>query len=197
MVNISGIYQIQSKIYPDRIYIGSAVDIQDRWRCHLKDLRKCIHGNSRFQNHFNKYGEQDIQFTVLEECSKEMLIQREQHYIDTLNPWFNICKVAGSRLGSTLTDEQCNNLSLSHIGQVPWNKGKKATLEAIQHQSESHLGFKQPEVLNKQRSIKLTGRPSPMKNKHHSDETKQHMSKVHMGQVAWNKGLKYKHKIVA
>lgn len=30
-MNISGIYQIQSKCKPKRIYIGSGVNIQRRW----------------------------------------------------------------------------------------------------------------------------------------------------------------------
>ena len=51
----SGIYRIQSKIKSERIYIGSSVNIQSRWYHHLADLRKNIHGNSKLQNHFNKY----------------------------------------------------------------------------------------------------------------------------------------------
>lgn len=39
---------------------------------------------------------------MLEECEpiKEVLLAREQYYIDTLKPEYNICPVAGSRLGS-------------------------------------------------------------------------------------------------
>ncbi len=29
--NISGVYKIQSKIKPERIYIGSSVNINSRW----------------------------------------------------------------------------------------------------------------------------------------------------------------------
>jgi hypothetical protein len=38
MEKISSIYQIQSKIKPERIYIGSAVNIKHRWGIHLSDL---------------------------------------------------------------------------------------------------------------------------------------------------------------
>lgn len=50
------------------------------------------------QNHFNKHGDV-FEFYILKICSKNNLIKWEQHYIDTLNPEFNICKTAGSSLG--------------------------------------------------------------------------------------------------
>jgi hypothetical protein len=31
--------------------------------------------------------------------NKENLIKREQYYIDSINPFFNICMIAGSSLG--------------------------------------------------------------------------------------------------
>jgi len=36
---------------------------------------------------------------ILELCNKEELIQREQFYIDTLNPEYNCCKIAGNTTG--------------------------------------------------------------------------------------------------
>ena len=71
MSKVSGIYKIQSIIKPERIYIGSAVNICDRWRCHLKDLKNGNHGNGKLQNHFNKYGEIDLQFSILLGCEKQ------------------------------------------------------------------------------------------------------------------------------
>jgi hypothetical protein len=39
MERITGIYKIQSIIKPERIYIGSAVYVDKRWKEHLNDLR--------------------------------------------------------------------------------------------------------------------------------------------------------------
>jgi len=41
------------------------------------------------QNLYNKYGKEEIYFEVVEECSEEVLIEREAYYISTLNPYIN------------------------------------------------------------------------------------------------------------
>jgi group I intron endonuclease len=115
-MKISGIYKIQSQIKPDRIYIGSAIDINDRWRCHLKDLRKKKHSNIKLQNHFNRYGETDFQFSILLGCNKEDLIKIEQYFIDSYNPYFNICKIAGNCLGVKRSDETKQKQRLRKLG---------------------------------------------------------------------------------
>ena len=98
-MKISGIYKIQSTVNSERVYIGSAVNISRRWILHLFDLRHNKHHSPKLQNHFNKYGESDLVFIIVEPCLPEFLIGREQFYIDTLNPFFNIVKTAGSILG--------------------------------------------------------------------------------------------------
>ena len=76
-MKLPGIYQIQSKIKPQRIYIGSAINIQKRWWMHLFDLRKNKHSSSKLQRHYDKYGESDLQFSILLGCEKENLIKVE------------------------------------------------------------------------------------------------------------------------
>lgn len=117
-IKLTGIYKIQSKIKPERVYIGSAVDIYKRWMGHLSALRHNKHGNSRMQNHFNKYGESDLQLSVLVECMKCKLIEEEQKFIDLENPFFNICLKAGSPLGVKHTPESRKNMSLAHKGYI-------------------------------------------------------------------------------
>jgi group I intron endonuclease len=112
----SGLYQIQSKIKPERIYIGSAVSIGNRWCCHLHGLRRNKHSNNKLQNHYNKYGESDLQFSVLLSCDKKDLIKTEQFFIDSLNPWFNICQKANSHLGIKMSEEAKRKMSLAKIG---------------------------------------------------------------------------------
>jgi len=95
----TGIYSIQSIQKPEKFYIGSAVNISDRWSRHLNELRKGKHGNRHMQHHFVKYGENDLRFLVLEECTHIQLLKLEQFYIDSTQPTFNICADAGSRFG--------------------------------------------------------------------------------------------------
>lgn len=106
----SGIYKIQSKIKPERIYIGSAIDITHRWRIHFKDLTESRHHSAKLQYHVNKYGIDDLQFSILEPCFPEWLVNREQFYLNKLKPYFNICKIAGSNLGVKQSEKAKENM---------------------------------------------------------------------------------------
>jgi group I intron endonuclease len=125
---ISGIYQIQSKIKPERIYIGGAVNIQKRWWSHLSTLRNNKHENSKLQNHFNKYGESDLQFSILLGCEKEDLIRVEQYFLDSYNPFFNILKIACLSTGHTSywKGKKTGRVSSTVFkkGHIPSMKGK-------------------------------------------------------------------------
>jgi group I intron endonuclease len=104
----AGIYSITSKVNGKR-YVGSAARICDRWKWHLRDLRANKHHSPYLQNHYNKYGENDLVFTVLEVVErgeltlqdfKQLLLDREQVYLDNWNECqFNCLPTAGSNLG--------------------------------------------------------------------------------------------------
>lgn len=95
----SGIYKIMN-IVNNKIYVGSAVDLRKRKSQHFSNLKNNKHVNKHLQSSYNKHGLENFKFEILEYVKdKEMLIEREQYYIDTLNPEYNICKIAGSCLG--------------------------------------------------------------------------------------------------
>ncbi len=103
MSNKSGIYKICSIARPEKLYIGSAINIKERWNRHLSELRQERHGNRHLLHHFKKYGENDLVFSLVEYCDPKKLLEREQFYIDLLKPSFNICANAGSRFGVVAT----------------------------------------------------------------------------------------------
>lgn len=113
IMKISGIYQIQSKVKPERIYIGSSINLGKRWHIHLYHLRDNKHGSIKLQRYFNKYGESDLQFSILLGREKEDLIKIEQYFMDSYNPYFNVCKIAYSKLGVKHTKETCEKMSKS------------------------------------------------------------------------------------
>ena len=114
---ISGIYKIENKTN-GHIYIGSAVDISHRWRFHRSHLNNNKHHSGHLQNAWNKYGKHNFDFVIIEECKKSVLIKREQFYIDTLDPEYNIARVAGNCLGVKHTEETKRKVSLAGKGRV-------------------------------------------------------------------------------
>jgi group I intron endonuclease len=102
---LSGIYKIQSLKDAGKCYIGSSVNIYSRWNRHLRNLRSNKHNNPKLQNHFNKYGESDLQFSILLGCEKEDLIKHEQYFIDSYNPLLNCSPTAGNCLGVKHSEE--------------------------------------------------------------------------------------------
>lgn len=121
MTKKSGIYKIQSIIEPEKFYIGSSVNMQSRKRQHFSMLKLNKHDAAYLQNYYNKYGRENLVFHIIEECNQEILIQREQYYIDTLKPVFNSRKNAESNYGHQFSEESKQNMSNA---QKQWRKGK-------------------------------------------------------------------------
>jgi group I intron endonuclease len=109
LVKVSGIYKIQSKT-TKKFYIGSSIFIGKRWQKHLSCLKSNTHVNYYLQNHVNKYGIEDLEFSiidVMENITKENrkdLLTKEQFYIDELKPKFNLQKIVGSHLHRKFPD---------------------------------------------------------------------------------------------
>jgi len=85
----SGIYCIIN-IKNGKQYIGSSKNIKTRLYNHFYTLKKLKHSNILLQNSWNNNTEKDFNFYILEKCSENKLIIREQFYIDELKPLYNI-----------------------------------------------------------------------------------------------------------
>lgn len=97
--NKSGIYRWNNLI-TGKSYIGSSICLGKRFTyfyCN-KNIRPGIY------NAILKYGHSNFSLDILEYCTKELVIKREQYYIDLLKPEYNICKYAGSCLGYRHTE---------------------------------------------------------------------------------------------
>ena len=57
----SGIYKITNKVN-GKFYIGSSVDLKDRWRRHRSHLKNGSHVNTHLQRSYNKYGKEAFIF---------------------------------------------------------------------------------------------------------------------------------------
>jgi len=194
----SGVYVIRNT-RNQKQYIGSSANIKKRWGAHLSDLRCGQHSNQHLQRAFDKYGESAFIFSVLEdveECAQ--LIPREQYYLDTLSPEYNIAPAAGSRLGChhsaeararmsaahmghAVSDEQRRKQSVAMMGERNPNFGKPITAERRQKLSEACKGkYPSKETRRKMSLAQKARKRNGMYNKHHNEKTKQKMREAAM-----------------
>lgn len=80
-----GIYRITNKIN-GKSYIGQSKNIERRFREH-KYI--CSETNKSLAIAYKKYGRENFEFSILEECSIEDLDNREIYYIKALKPQYN------------------------------------------------------------------------------------------------------------
>jgi group I intron endonuclease len=52
-----------------------------------------------------RYGYSNFSLEIMEFCEASQAVVREQHYLDLLNPEYNILKIAGSSLGKKHSEE--------------------------------------------------------------------------------------------
>lgn len=125
------IYQIICLVN-NRCYIGSAVNVKIREREHFSDLKLNKHPNRHLQRAYNKYGFEKFVFKILEVVDgKDILVEREQFYLDTIlyaqdfikrlnskfkRLGFNLSPTAYSTLGFRFNKKQKKNISKSKKG---------------------------------------------------------------------------------
>lgn len=89
-LSFCGVYVLTNLVNGHQ-YIGSSMNIRHRLWAHRANLRHNKHHNPYLQNAWNKYGENNFDFSVLEKCTVEDRFKREQFYVDSLKPVYNIC----------------------------------------------------------------------------------------------------------
>lgn len=201
----SGIYKITCRPN-NKIYVGSAVNLDVRWKRHKSELKANKHVNPILQNAYNKYGIDKFIFEIIEIVDDTAnLFKREQYYLNQLKPFgkygFNIItyaqgggnfenhpnkkkifeKISKSKTEQHLTvsDEHKAYLSkkLSEYFLTHPNPNKNKTYEEMYGEKEAKLKRKKISENNK---IKC-GEKNPFYNKTHTIQAKKAISKFHEG----------------
>jgi group I intron endonuclease len=159
----SGIYKITNLIN-GKIYIGRSVNLKSRKSKHKTSITKTIISKA-----IQKYGHDNFKFEVIEYCECDILVEREQYYMDLFNPYdengYNLLKDSsyGGWTGMFHTSETRSKMSESKKGSIPWNKDKKGVQECS-------------DETRKLMSENSIGEKNPFYGKKHSDETIKHLS---------------------
>ena len=94
MNKIIGVYKITNTITGD-FYIGSSKNIKSRWKDHKcnSTWKQCP--NNPMYIDMRKYGVDKFEFQVIEEVEAEELKEKEQQFIERLNPTYNSNRANG------------------------------------------------------------------------------------------------------
>lgn len=164
--DFSAIYGIRH-IASGRMYVGSAVRTNARWRQHRSQLQRGTHHSRHLQAAWNKYGAEAFEFVVLEMVpASDDLLVRENEWISSSMAadrryGFNCCQVAGSQLGMRHSDEVRSKMSSAH-------KGRKKSPE---HQAAINASLK-GRTLSDEHRAKIVANQTGRKA---SDETRMKM----------------------
>lgn len=101
----SGIYKITiNNIY----YIGSAKSFTERRARHMRDLRSKTHHNIILQRSYDKYGEECVDFEIIENVPycENIIVETEQRYIDEYKSIYGnrCCNLSDATFGDVMTN---------------------------------------------------------------------------------------------
>lgn len=148
-----GVYKILN-LCNGKMYIGSTVDsFKIRFKTHINKLRNNRHPNYHLQAAFNKYGEENLEFSILYfGTGLEEIRDKEQEYITSLN-------VCDTNIGYNLDPDIYNRVRSEKTNrQISETlKRKYASGEiVIQHRECVFKGRKRPDFAMKLRGNKIS-----------------------------------------
>nr|DAI89480.1 MAG TPA: intron associated endonuclease [Caudoviricetes sp.] len=126
-----GVYEIKNKIN-EKCYIGSTtMSFQKRLEHHRCLLRLGTHKNTYLQNAWNKYGEDNFEFNILEVVDKCCTLDREQVYLDECLDCYNINPLASGtpNMSKETIEKRTKTIKQTHSKGIEYyNKVKSGDL---------------------------------------------------------------------
>jgi group I intron endonuclease len=157
---ISGVYKITNKLN-GKHYIGVSINIKSRWSNHRNINSEKV---SYIKNAIKKHGIDSFEFSIIEECHKDLFEERERYWIDfyqSMTNGYNL--TAGGSIRKELSEQTRLQMSAKSKG-VPKSKEHIAKITIANRSESVRLTI----------SAKLTGRKL-------SEATKAKMSASKMG----------------
>jgi group I intron endonuclease len=145
------IYKI-SNLVNGKFYIGSTIrPTYIRKYEHLSALRNNVHFNNYLQKSFNKYGEENFKFEVVETFKfpkdypkvniLEYIVGRELYLVDFLGAEYNLRKdITTGRVGYTHSEETRRKISEAHLKKREYRTLAESTLKNIDREKRRAEG---------------------------------------------------------
>lgn len=150
---MSVIYQFTNNIN-GKIYVGQTVDYKKRIRDHKFNYHKGSK-NTIFYNALRKYGWENFSIIIIEECSDELLNEKEIYWIKEKKSQFP---------GGYNTVEGGNQARHTEISKQKLSEGRKGikfSESHIENLRKSHLGYVMPEEQKRKISESNKGKVIP------------------------------------
>jgi group I intron endonuclease len=198
-----GIYRIKNLIN-GKCYYGSSKKIEKRLKKHKRELKINTHINCILQRAWNKYGENNFLFEVVEECDVTILLEVEQKYLD-LQPEYNIgIKSSGGdnltknpnknkivkkmtesvkRRYESMTEEEKKE---KHSHPMELNPNWKGGVTYVYCECGKRIGYRHTHC-NKCRP--RSSENNPFFGKRHSYETKKKLSEKRLGKYSGEQNI--------
>lgn len=176
-----GIYKIIN-LHNGKVYIGQSINLTHRLTEHRLKLSKGIHSNKYLQNAWNKYGEQNFKFEIIEICLETELTERENFWINYYGGYESKQNYNHKSAEAHVKYSKESRVKMSE-SQRGLQSGKKNGMYGKHHTAETK---KKLSDLNK---VKFSGKNNPMFGKHHNEQTKEYLRQLKKG-----KKLSEKHK---
>lgn len=179
-VYITGVYCWENQVN-QKVYVGGAYEsLEGRKEGYLKAFAKGRCHNRYLLNAWLKYGAENFVWKVLERCHPDDVEDRENFWLAKTRAYdkkcgYNICKVAGSRLGVKHTEEACAKMSASKKGRPNGRLGCKHTEEAKARISATKTGVPLKEETKQRMSAVRKGKKQT--EQHRENSRKSHWSK--------------------
>lgn len=133
--NKSGIYCWINKINGN-FYIGSGIKLNNRINDYFQKAYLLKKENLIIVRGIKHYGLENFELIILEDFSAaesssiEQILEREQYWINLLNPIYNILTIAGNSLGFKHTEETKELIKLKSLGRRHTDETRKLMSES-------------------------------------------------------------------
>lgn len=157
---ISGIYCIKN-VLTNKKYIGLAKDIYFRWKIHKSELNANRHINRYLQFSWNKNGEENFEWFIIQEVEEEYLSDMEIYWISYYNAYYldgggyNLTRGGDGALGTIPTKETRKRWSKSGKERYQNIKLKWPKSEYVGVYGTHRSGIWRSVIIHKGKSINI------------------------------------------